>query len=422
MSLVAAGLVSTPALLRYASFALGLQAIQGTTGAFLAPLVESLGATPVVVSLIVAIDPFVSLIIQPLANAWSDRSRTAWGRRVPFLVIGTLLAVVGLWGISLAPSPARVALAMAVMAIGLNTAAGPFRSALGETVAPERHTAVMGLIGLMQGLGNVLSQLIGAIVSARSAGLPFRVTAGLVALSSLTSIRVLRQHAGTALPPARPTGSMWPYVRDLRPLHWLLAAQSCWWVAMSGIITFAVLFCVHEVLGIADIASPAGKAAVGRVVAALVYLSFCVILFSVPIGRLAAAKGTVYVLQRGLLVLLAGVLLILLVPGMTGIYLATTLMGFGYACLLVLPMTIIAKLQQPGREGAMMSISSTFTNLPMIIGQLLSGWAIQQTGTYSAPWYIGAVFILAAWLCIRRVDLSDCLRPDVTATPEGATA
>jgi Na+/melibiose symporter-like transporter len=44
---------------------------------------------------ILAIGALASMIVAPLFGAWSDRVRTRWGRRKPFVVAGTIGNVLG---------------------------------------------------------------------------------------------------------------------------------------------------------------------------------------------------------------------------------------------------------------------------------------------------------------------------------------
>src|SRR5262245_10875929 len=53
---------------------------------------------------ILLVGAFVSMVAAPLFGAWSDRIRTRWGRRTPFMVVGTLGNVIGLLAMSLIPS------------------------------------------------------------------------------------------------------------------------------------------------------------------------------------------------------------------------------------------------------------------------------------------------------------------------------
>ncbi|MBI1865775.1 MAG: MFS transporter, partial [Nitrospirae bacterium] len=40
----------------------------------------------------------VGIVTQPIVGALSDRARSRWGRRVPFLIAGVLTAIVGYAG------------------------------------------------------------------------------------------------------------------------------------------------------------------------------------------------------------------------------------------------------------------------------------------------------------------------------------
>ena len=53
---------------------------------------------------ILAIGALASMIVAPLCGAWSDRVRTRWGRRKPFVVVGTIGNVLGLLALAFIPS------------------------------------------------------------------------------------------------------------------------------------------------------------------------------------------------------------------------------------------------------------------------------------------------------------------------------
>ena len=53
---------------------------------------------------ILAIGALASMIVAPLFGAWSDRVRTRWGRRKPFVVVGTIGNVLGLLALAFIPS------------------------------------------------------------------------------------------------------------------------------------------------------------------------------------------------------------------------------------------------------------------------------------------------------------------------------
>jgi len=53
---------------------------------------------------ILAIGALASMIVAPLFGAWSDRVRTRWGWRKPFVVVGTIGNVLGLLALAYIPS------------------------------------------------------------------------------------------------------------------------------------------------------------------------------------------------------------------------------------------------------------------------------------------------------------------------------
>jgi len=67
-----------------------------TTYDFIMPLMlnRTFGLPDSVRGLIMGLDNILALVLLPVFGAFSDRVRTKWGKRTPFIVIGTLLAVV----------------------------------------------------------------------------------------------------------------------------------------------------------------------------------------------------------------------------------------------------------------------------------------------------------------------------------------
>ena len=110
--------------------------------------------------LVLAFGALVSMFIAPFFGAWSDRVATRWGRRTPFLVVGTLGNMLGLLGMAYLPS-VRGALALplyigAFMWVQLfnNIATAPFSALIPDIVPPDQRGSASGWLGLMTMLGN----------------------------------------------------------------------------------------------------------------------------------------------------------------------------------------------------------------------------------------------------------------------------
>ena len=114
---------------------------------------------------ILAVGAFVSMVVAPLFGAWSDRIRTRWGRRTPFLVVGTLGNAIGLLVLAFIPStPAALgAYVVAFIWIELfnNIATAPYSALIPDVVPKDQRGSASGWLGLMLMLGSFVGGVTG---------------------------------------------------------------------------------------------------------------------------------------------------------------------------------------------------------------------------------------------------------------------
>lgn len=117
---------------------------------------------------ILAIGALLSMVVAPLFGAWSDRIRTRWGRRKPFLVAGTLGNVIGLLALAFIPSTpsALIPYVLAYMWINLfnNLATAPYSALIPDVVPKPQRGSASGWMGLMQMLGNFVGGIAGLLL------------------------------------------------------------------------------------------------------------------------------------------------------------------------------------------------------------------------------------------------------------------
>jgi MFS family permease len=109
---------------------------------------------------VLLIGAFVSMVVAPLFGALSDRIKTPWGRRRPWIVVGTLMNAVGLLGLIYFPRPNDMSslplfiLAFMWVEFWNNVATAPFSALIPDIVPPEQRGSASGWYGLMNMLGN----------------------------------------------------------------------------------------------------------------------------------------------------------------------------------------------------------------------------------------------------------------------------
>jgi len=111
---------------------------------------------------VLLIGAFVSMIVAPLFGALSDRITTRWGRRKPWIVIGTLMNVLGLLGLIYFPRPNDMSslplfiIAFIWVEFWNNVATAPFSALIPDVVPLDQRGSASGWYGLMNMLGNAI--------------------------------------------------------------------------------------------------------------------------------------------------------------------------------------------------------------------------------------------------------------------------
>ncbi len=97
----------------------------------------------------------LAIIVQPVAGAISDRSFFRWGRRRPYVVLGTAAALLFLPGIGLAGSLAVLFISYSLLQASTNTAQGPYQAFIPELVPEKRKGTASGVKGLLEVVGGI---------------------------------------------------------------------------------------------------------------------------------------------------------------------------------------------------------------------------------------------------------------------------
>ncbi|MFN2417885.1 MAG: MFS transporter [Candidatus Limnocylindria bacterium] len=113
---------------------------------------DTQGTLLAVIMLAGAIAP---IIIQPTVGVISDYTATRWGRRKPYIVIGSLLDVVFLAGIAYNNDFLAMVAFYFLLQVSSNFAQGPFQGYVPDLVPAKQVGTASGLMGLMLTLGTI---------------------------------------------------------------------------------------------------------------------------------------------------------------------------------------------------------------------------------------------------------------------------
>jgi MFS family permease len=235
-------------LARISAYWLGLTAIDAAVSLFIGFQLAftdirgsiALGAATALVTLGGAV---VAILVQPTVGAISDYTVTRWGRRKPFIVVGSLLDLVFLFGIATSNTLLMLATFVILLQFSTNIARGPFQGYVPDLVADAQVGMASAMVGMMQIIGNVTGYALislAAVINNRPLAIAAVAVVELVAMVSV----VWKVGAGQ---PAKPRqGRSWlsiaretwgTDVLKERSYVWLVASRL--FFLMAGGILFA---------------------------------------------------------------------------------------------------------------------------------------------------------------------------------------
>ncbi len=112
---------------------------------------------------VATIGAFAAMIAQPVAGLISDRTRSRFGRRAPWMVIGALAGALALVGLAFAGSLVGIAIAWTLVQICFNFAQGPLSAVMPDRVPVARRGTFSALSGLGLMGGSLGGQIIGSL-------------------------------------------------------------------------------------------------------------------------------------------------------------------------------------------------------------------------------------------------------------------
>jgi MFS-type transporter involved in bile tolerance (Atg22 family) len=97
----------------------------------------------------------IAAVVQPTVGATSDYTTSRWGRRKPYIFIGSILDVVFLAGIAMSNTVIAIAALFLLLQASSNFAQGPFQGYVPDLVPEPQVGLASALLGIFQTLGIV---------------------------------------------------------------------------------------------------------------------------------------------------------------------------------------------------------------------------------------------------------------------------
>jgi MFS family permease len=200
----------------------------------------------------------LAMAIQPVSGAISDRWISAWGRRRPLILLGTLFDFVFLVFLGWAGGLMWVAIGYIGLQISSNVAHGPLQGLLPDVVPEEQLGRASGVKNFMDMIGLVAaSLLVGHLLDPdvrHPVGVMSLVAAVLAVGASVTLLGVREKPAlseGSRAILGAWRESLRVNLRAHRAFVWLCASRFLYLIGIYGVQSFAQYY-VRDVLAVAN--------------------------------------------------------------------------------------------------------------------------------------------------------------------------
>ncbi len=316
--------------------------------------------------------------MQPTIGSISDYTISRWGRRKPYIFIGSVLDVLFLYGIATSNTIISIAAFMVLLQVSANFAQGPFQGYVPDLVPRRQVGLASALVGLFQVLGNVAGFGIGSWAVAT--GNFFAGTMALGALELVTMISVVWRVAEGRTARAR-DGKSWPTIAreawgtDIlgeRSFLWLVGSR--WFVLMGAnmLVNFATFYLAQTFAlsqgetGGTNILLLAGTV-LGNVVAVI------------PAGRLSDRIGRKPVIYAACVVGGSGMAIVSAAPAIPAAIVGAALFGAGVGMFLAVDWALMTDIIPKASSGRYMGISNVATATSGIFAVMSGGVLMDAT-------------------------------------------
>jgi MFS family permease len=402
-------------LVRISLYWLGLTAIDGAVGLFIqnrlnfgpfAPDPLEVGRILFLMSIPVAV---ISIIIQPTVGSISDYTVSRWGRRKPYIVIGSLLDLVFLTGIALSSTILMLAAFSALLAFSTNIARGPFQGYVPDLVSEKQVGLASAMVGLMQILGNVTGFVLVSL-SAASGRIELSIFA--VAIVELVTMAAVVLRVGEGQPPKPRQGKSWSTIaREVwgtdvlkeRSYVWLLTSR--FFFLMGGaILVNLILTYLKQTHGLGV------KDANDTNLIMLVTIVVANVIAIIPSARLSDRIGRKPVIYASCAIGFAGILLAALAPAIPMAIVGGALFGASAGTFLAVDWALMTDIIPKASSGRYMGLSNVATTSSTVIAVATGGLLLDAInlgfGLGAGPraaYLLGAIYYIVAALALRPV-------------------
>ena len=349
----------------------------------------------------------MAIVVQPTVGIISDYTATRWGRRKPYIVIGSLLDVVFLIGVASSQDFVALVAFMVLLQFSSNFAQGPFQGYVPDLVPARQVGIASGLMGLMLVLGRIAGVGVGTLGIVTESLWVATVALGVIEVATMV-VLVRSVHEGSAAP--RRPGSWWQVARSAWGTD-ILRERNVLWLLLVRLLFLGAIAATS--LGLAYFGRSHGldrDAAAGTYFLGTLIVGVTTAAAALPGGRLSDRFGRKPMIYVACAVAAAGMLGVALAPTPALAVVAFVPFGLGAGTFLSVDWALMTDVIPKETTGRYMGILNAGTAAAGPVYLFVAGLtldAVSRTDVALGPraaMVVAAAFLLLSGLVLTRVD------------------
>ncbi|MFC1404125.1 MULTISPECIES: MFS transporter [Streptacidiphilus] len=341
-----------------------------------------------------------AMVAQPLAGAVSDRTRSRFGRRAPWLVAGSLIGGLCLVGMALANGIVQLAIAWTCVQIAYNFVQAPLSAILPDRVPVSARGIFSALGGLASMIGAVGGQVLGASF-AQHIGAGYCALAGF-SIVMLTLLAVFNRDAsnlGTEREPFNPRAflrTFWISPTRHPDYFWAFLGRLLLYTGYFAVTGYN-LYLLQDYIGLGPGAT-AQVAALGLI--GLAATVPAIVIGGVVSDRLGRRKILVFISSA---LVAAGLVIPWAVPSLTSMYLMAIVVGFGFGAFGSVDQVLMTQVLPSEESFAKdLGVVNIAASLPQVLAPTVGGVIVTVFG-YAGLFPVGIGLSLLGAFAVFRI-------------------
>jgi MFS family permease len=356
-------------------------------------------------AIVFAITSIFSTLTTPIAGALSDRTRTRFGRRAPWIFAGSVVGALCLAAVSQMTALWTITLFWVGATVALNS----MQAAITTVVADRFEESERGVASGFVGAGMTSGCTIGIVVAGLAA--PHFTVAyigfGLVVAIACTTFVVINPEPKIAHSPAPPfkplafLSNFWVSPRKHPDFAWAFLGRFTIYMGYQAIVTY-LLYILQDYIHLSIEQS-------NRTIATLSSITFVALIISaLSSGYISDRIGRRKPLVFASSIIMGSALLVaLLVPSLRGMMGYAALIGLGYGAFMSVDMALMTQVLPKtggGSTGKDLGLLTTAINVPQILSPVLAAWLLGVFGNDYRVLFIAAMaFVFAGSFCVLPI-------------------